>query len=167
MMVKKYIGILIFLAFVASANAQTTNNSNERHQFDFWIGEWDVSDSGQVIATSKEEMVEDSSILIENYFEKDGYTGKSINFYDGYLKRWRQVWVDQIGNVSEFYGTYTDGAMRFEGESHRNNGKRILRKLTFFNLGNKVRQFSEASIDSGKTWRVTYDYLYLRKNKRP
>jgi hypothetical protein len=33
--------------------------------------------------------------------------------------------------------------------------------MTLSNLGpDRVRQLSEASIDDGKTWHVTYDFLY-------
>ena len=67
--------------------------------------------------------------------------------------------------MSEFAGEFKDSAMRFEGESHRPEGTRILRRLTFFNLGlDRVRQFSEASTDGGKTWNLDYDFTYIRKH---
>ena len=154
----KYGVLLVLLVSVSVLRAQ----DDPKRQFDFWIGVWDVTDSGKVIAASTEELTVDSCMLIENYFESDGYTGKSINFFDPYLKKWRQTWVDCQGNVSEFVGEFRDGAMRFEGESHR-AGKKIFRRLTFFNLGpDRVRQYSEASLD-GIKWHVNYDYLYIRK----
>jgi hypothetical protein len=53
--------------------------------------------------------------------------------------------------------------MLFEGESHLAPGKRIHRKLSFTPLPDgSVRQRSEASLD-GKTWKVNYDYTYVRK----
>jgi hypothetical protein len=71
--------------------------------------------------------------------------------------------VDSTGNSSEFAGELRDGAMRFEGESHAASGKRIYRRLTFTPLSHdSVRQRSEASLD-GKTWKVNYDYTYLRR----
>ena len=37
--------------------------------------------------------------------------------------------------------------------------------MTFFNLGAKrVRQFAERSTDDGKTWTITVDLIYLRKD---
>lgn len=101
-------------------------------------------------------------IIHESYVQADGYSGMSLNFFDPLLRRWRQTWVDSAGNVSEFSGQYLDGAMRFEGESHRAGGRRVLRRLTLFNIGNgEIRQFSEHSSD-GKTWSVGYDFRYVR-----
>jgi hypothetical protein len=54
--------------------------------------------------------------------------------------------------------------MRYEGESHLQGGGKVLRRLTFFNLGaDRVRQFSERSTDGGKTWTIGYDFTYIRK----
>ncbi|NUM79276.1 hypothetical protein HUU42_00620 [bacterium] len=156
--------IIYAIALMAYFFGLKAQEIKPERQFDFWVGEWDVTDSGQVIATSIEQFLEDSSIIMENYSQKDGYTGKSINFYDRYLKKWRQTWVDRVGNVSEFTGEYRDGAMVFEGESHRANGKKILRKMIFYNLGyDKIRQYSEMSLDNGKTWQIAYDFIYVRK----
>lgn len=143
----------------------------EASRFDFWLGRWDVTptegqpDAGEVIATSREEKIAGGCALLENYEEPDGYAGKSVNFIDPVSRRWRQLWVDSAGNTSEFDGAFRDGAMRFEGESHVAPGKRVFRRLTFTPLPDgSVRQRSEASLD-GKTWRVNYDYTYVRRKE--
>ncbi len=139
-------------------------SSPERHQFDFWLGRWDVLDGGKVIATSTIEKSTADCIVHEHYVESGGYSGKSINFFDPALRRWRQTWVDSAGNVSEFSGAYRDGAMRFEGESHVSGGRKVLRRMTLFNQpGGRVRQYSERSLDGGATWNMNYDYEYVRR----
>ena len=136
----------------------------EYRQFDFWVGEWEVTDRGRKIADSSIQRIVGDCIIFENYTQSDGYTGKSFNFYDAALGRWRQTWVDSSGNVSEFVGEFKDNAMRFEGETHRSAGNKVLRRMTLFNLGpDRVRQYSERSLDGGKTWGVGYDYVYIRK----
>ncbi len=139
--------------------------SEKARQFDFWIGEWNVqAPQGQQVGTNTVQRIEDGCIILENWTGARGGTGKSLNFYDSSLGKWRQVWVDSTGNVSEFTGEYRDGAMRYEGETHAQGGGKILRRLTFFNLGaDRVRQFSERSTDGGKTWAVNYDFTYIRK----
>lgn len=143
----------------------------EASRFDFWLGRWDVTpsegqpDASKVIASSREEKIAGECALLENYEEPDGYAGKSINFVDPVSMQWRQLWVDSAGNTSEFAGSFRDGAMRLEGESHVAPGKRIFRKLTFTPLPDgSVRQRSEASLD-GKTWKVNYDYTYVRRKE--
>jgi hypothetical protein len=139
----------------------------EYRQLDFWVGEWDVTDHGTKIAESSIQRIVDQCIIFENYTEPPSYTGKSFNFYDATLKKWRQTWVDSQGNVSEFTGEFRDGAMHLEGESHRANGRRVLRKMVLTPLeGGRVRQYSERSLDEGKTWGVAYDYVYVPRGPR-
>jgi len=153
----------------AEANAHPCLGKEQHHQLDFWIGEWNVENSpgqagaGQAAGESRIERIVDGCILLENY-SAGTFVGKSFNFYDSNLKRWRQTWVDNNGGVSEFNGEFKDGAIRLNGESHTPDGSRILRHMTLFNLGpDRVRQLSEASTDDGKTWRVNYDFTYVRK----
>ncbi|HKQ50774.1 MAG TPA: hypothetical protein VJT74_00295 [Pyrinomonadaceae bacterium] len=158
----------------AGASAQTKTAPAQRpnpcavkpeyRQFDFWVGEWDVTDKGQKMATSSIQRIVNDCIIFENYFQADGYTGKSFSFFDGALGKWRQTWVDSAGNVGEFLGQYKENAMRFEGETHRADGQKILRRMTLFNLGaDRVRQYSERSLDGGKTWESNYDFIYVRR----
>jgi hypothetical protein len=138
--------------------------NQEHRQFDFWVGEWDVMNKDKKIATSSIQRIVSDCIIFENYSQQDGYTGKSFNFYDAALGKWRQTWVDRMGSVSEFVGEVKDNAMRFEGETHRRDGVKVLRRMTLFNLGaERVRQYSERSLDGGKTWSVAYDFTYLRR----
>lgn len=137
----------------------------EYKQFDFWVGEWNVENhQGQPVGTNIIQRITGNCIVLENWTDGFGGTGKSINFYDSSKGKWRQTWVSDRGNVSEFEGEYKDGAMRFTGETNLQSGGKILRRLTFFNLAaDRVRQFSEQSTDGGKTWTVAYDFTYVRK----
>ena len=165
------LALAILAAGAIAPVARGTTCGEQSAQFDFWIGRWDVApsggqpDAGTVIASSREEKIAGGCALLENYEEPEGYSGKSINFFDPVRKKWRQLWVDSAGNSSEFEGGFQDGAMRLEGESHVASGKRIFRKLTFTPLPDgSVRQRSEASLD-GKTWKVNYDYTYVRRKE--
>lgn len=131
-------------------------------EFDFWLGEWQVTSGGSPVATSTIERILGGCAILETYSDPSGYGGKSFNFYDTHLEKWRQTWVDVAGNVSEFSGTVRDGAMHYEGETHR-QGRRVLRKMRVSKEEpDRVRQYSEQSDDDGRTWRVAYDFVYLR-----
>ncbi len=143
-----------------SASAHELTSPSPR-DFDFWVGEWEVFAEGKKVGQSRIERIVDGHVIFENYAQADGYHGKSLNFYDGVLRRWRQTWVDSRGNVGEFSGVFRDGAMRFEGETHFTDGRKILRRLSLFDLGKAgVRQYSERSADGGATWQIAYDFLY-------
>jgi len=165
---------LLTLVCVFTLFAQTPNSTVPRadpcasrpeyKQFDFWIGEWEVKSGERTVGTSSIQKIVGGCIIFENYSQADGYQGKSLNFFDASLGKWRQTWVDRMGNVSEFSGEFKDTAMHLEGETHRADGTKILRRMTLFNLGpERVRQYSERSVDDGKTWSIAYDFTYFRK----
>jgi hypothetical protein len=149
-----------------SAKADATCSSPKQHELDFWLGEWEVRDAGQLVATSRIERTAQGCVIRETYTQRDGYTGTSLSFHDPVLGKWRQTWVDSTGSVGEFSGELADGAMRFTGETHRADGARILRKMTLSPEGGKVRQVSEASRD-GASWKPHYDFVYAAPKAGP
>lgn len=149
---------------VAARLAQPCKFRAEHKQLDFWVGDWDVkTPQGQLAGTNTIQRLEDGCLILENWTGSQGGTGKSMNFYNAATDKWRQTWVSSAGGVTEYEGSYRDGAMRYEGESTR-NGTKLKLRLTFFDLGpDRVRQFAEQSADAGKTWTVTYDFTYIRR----
>jgi hypothetical protein len=136
----------------------------EHRQFDFWVGEWDVYVKGQQIATSSIQNILGGCVIFENWNPLRGGPGKSFNYYDPHMKRWRQVWVASSPGSHEYVGDLRGGNMVFEGKGHQRDGTSTLYKMTFFNLGtDKVRQYIEQSTDGGKTWSTYFDGEYRRK----
>jgi tetratricopeptide (TPR) repeat protein len=153
----------------AKHNQQPCEYNSENRQFDFWIGDWDVSPSnnaGTVVGASHIEKTIGGCVIWENWTSLgNGYFGKSYNIYNASLARWEQFWVDNQGGMMHFYGGLKDGVMDFyTDDMPQPDGKKLRRHLQFFNLGgDKVRQFSQGSTDGGKTWTVEYDFTYVRK----
>src|SRR5262245_7172783 len=137
----------------------------EYKQFDFWIGEWEVTNpQGRLAGTNSIQRILSGCIILENWTGSQGGTGKSMNFYNSNTGKWQQVWISGTGGVLELSGEYRDGAMRFEGKTMKKDQSQTLEKLTFFNLGrDEVRQLWEQSTDGGKTWSVAFDGRYRRK----
>ena len=102
MKLASFLALPLFAAMCAHAAC----DGAEHRQLDFWVGRWDVTDKGKVIATSVIERFADGCGILENYTQLDGYSGKSINFYDRSLKRWRQQWADSMGNSSEWQAAH-------------------------------------------------------------
>lgn len=153
--------------------AQPCANRAESRQFDFWIGEWDVTDtSGRKVGDSRIEKILDGCVLLENWTGASGGTGKSFNLYDTATKSWKQTWCDSSGDLVEFHsGKLEKGAMVFLADPRApgstDGALRVARRLSFFDLGpNDVRQFSETSGDGGATWKTEYDFHYHRKGTK-
>lgn len=140
--------------------------SAEARQFDFWVGDWDVfNTNGQKAGTNTVQLFSDGCGILENWTGSLGGDGKSINFYDASTKKWYQSWIGTGGGALRYAGVFTDGAMRFEGETIA-NGKKTLQKLTFTKIDeNTVRQLFETSADDGKTWTITADLKYVRRSE--
>ena len=140
--------------------------SVEARQFDFWLGAWNVfNPQGQQAGTSLIESVSEGCGILEQWTNRGGTTGTSLNFYDSWTGKWHQYWMGPTGAATRYEGVYEDGALRYYGERASNEGKKILLRLTFFDVDeNTVRQFAEQSMDEGKTWTVSYDFKYVRKN---
>jgi tetratricopeptide (TPR) repeat protein len=136
------------------------------HQFDFWIGEWKVYNTlGQQAGTSRIEQILNECVILENWTDASGGTGKSLNLYNPVTGYWQQTWADDKGNVTEFIeGKYEYGAMRFPtSRPQLKNNKNFFRRLTFFKEGeDEVRQLGERTDDEGQTWVTEYDLKYIR-----
>ena len=92
-----------------------------------------------------------------------GGTGRSINAYHAGKKKWEQRWVDSSGRVTDYIGEFRDGSMRFDGTTIASNGEVKMVKMTFTPINGKVRQYGETTSDGGKTWTISFDFMYERK----
>jgi uncharacterized protein (TIGR02246 family) len=139
-------------------------------EFDFWIGDWDVRPTGQPAAGPPSRNVitldDNGCVLTEHWTAPNGSEGQSFNIFDRSIGKWRQTWVDNVGGQHDYRGALVNGNMVYEGDTPAPNGQlgRVPTRLTFFRLGpDSVRQFSETSADSGRTWQTAYDLTYVRR----
>ena len=139
-------------------------------EFDFWIGDWDVRPNGQPpagpAARNTVTLEYGGCVVIEHWKAPSGSEGQSFNLFDRSIGMWRQTWVDNVGGQHDYRGSLKDGNMVFLGDTPMPNGQRgrVPTRLTFFRMGkDSVRQYSEISTDSGRTWRQAYDLLYVRR----
>ena len=163
---------LILIGAAAVLNAQTPDSGAappprplppESRQFDFWIGEWNVTTpDGRPAGISKIEPIAGHTGLLENWTGAGGGSGKSLNAYNRAKKQWQQFWVGG-GGVLELSGGLVEGRMVLSGE-HDVGGKRMLERITWTpNPDGSVRQHWEQSTDGGKTWSTAFDGLYRKK----
>lgn len=136
-------------------------------QFDFWLGEWDVSPTGQVfvLAESTISLHAQGCVILENWRPFQGAQGLSINSYDPSDQFWHQAYVDASGERSPYRGRFDAGVMRMDDlrPAPPNSPAGFRRRMNFQALdANTVRQWGESSTD-GISWRVTWDLTYRRR----
>ena len=143
----------------------------ESRQFDFWVGEWRVVQTGTdapQVGTSRIELIHNGCVVLENWTSaRSPYAGQSFNVYNTSLKRWEQFWVDNQNGTIAFHGGLNGKVMDYwTDDLPQPDGRKMRRHLQFFNLDpNTVRQFSQGSYDGGATWFVEYDFTYHRVSK--
>jgi tetratricopeptide (TPR) repeat protein len=138
----------------------------ESHQFDFWIGEWDVTNpQGQPAGRSSVQQILSQCVVFENWTDGQGGQGKSFNAYNTDLRMWQQFWTDQYGRVTEYRESErtTERGLRFLAHQLLRERPSLIR-MTFTPLDKKtVHQYGETSADSGKTWTPSFDLYYHRR----
>jgi hypothetical protein len=158
-----------FAAAVAAAdrNGRPCAFLPEARGFDFWVGEWQVTQatSGATAGESRIEKILNDCVILENWTGQNGYSGKSFNFWDVTKKRWQQTWVDSVGGLTEYVGELREGRLHFTADQATPGQERPTKlKMTFtLRPDGSVRQLGESSTDDGRTFTVSYDLIYRRK----
>ena len=162
--------LLLVLSAALSQTPATAQNAQacktpQHRQFDFWVGTWDVSPTGQekLVARSLVENLYGGCVIRENWMPISGTAGGSLNTYDPADDRWHQVWMDAGNARVSFEGYFADGQMILTGDwrGAQGPGKDGLVRMTYSRLdGGAVRQLGQISTDKGATWKPYFDFTY-------
>jgi hypothetical protein len=151
----------------ASPPPAPTCDGAEHRQFDFWIGDWEVTSNGQAAGTNLVHAILNGCALQENWQGSGpgGVSGTSFNIYDKETGRWHQTWVDSTGSLLQLDGGLVDGVMILSGQRPARGGKGIvLHRISWTpSPDGTVRQLWEVSTDDGGNWTVLFDGSYARK----
>lgn len=138
--------------------------ADEEHQFDFWLGDWDVyTANGELAGRNTISRAVGETGLREEWRGKSGMVGTSLNAWDKERGVWHQTWIDSTGGVLLLDGRMKDGAMVLEGKTGDD-----LQRITWSVLdGDRyhVRQHWETSAD-GENWQTLFDGFYARAAAR-
>ena len=143
--------------------APPTCDAPEHRQFDFWLGEWDVTGpKGQAAGRNAITSGLNGCVVHERWTGAGGMRGESFNTWDRTRKRWHQTWVSSTGNLLVLEGGIVNGAMQMTGETTSPKGP-VLNRITWTPAQDgSVRQFWETSVDGGQTWQAAFDGRYRR-----
>ncbi|PQA86494.1 hypothetical protein [Hyphococcus luteus] len=166
---------VMVIAVSASAAAQdqtapepapkpTPCSTEEYRQFDFWLGEWDVTPAGQdkPVAVNRISAQHGGCVVLEEY-EAGGYSGMSLNFYDKTAGEWRQTWMSNQGAPLYLAGGLDETGAMVMSDEGLVDGDKINRITWTANDDGAVRQLWEQSEDDGESWKTVFDGLYTKK----
>ena len=164
--------ILAAVAAGQSVSAATPPcSAPEFRQFDFWVGDWDLTWPGskpQEILRGRNTISRKlSDCVIEEQFDgsKDAQLrGLSVSVYSPRMKKWRQTWVDDQGAYMDFIGELDGSQMILSRHAQNPKGEDITQRMVFKNIAADSFDWSwEQSNDAGKTWTVLWPVHYVRR----
>jgi hypothetical protein len=138
----------------------------EYRQFDFWLGEWEVTrpDTGAVLGHSSITAIAHDCALHEHWRSARGGDGQSLNAFDRLRGTWSQFWAGADGTVLRLEGGRRADAMVLEGELPRAAGGSQRQRITWTPAADgSVSQHWEVSDDAGQTWTTSFLGIYRRR----
>jgi hypothetical protein len=130
-------------------------------QFDYWIGEWDVTDStGTKIAESSITRVSAGCAIAEHWKPLKGPDGHSLSWYEPRDSSWHQQWIGGDGFVARFDGNLEDGEMVLTEPVVPVS---FVRMRYVKKPNGVVQQLLWSSTDRGATWTLAFVGNYTRK----
>jgi len=136
--------------------------TNPENQFDFWLGEWDVTWGEDGKGKNHILRIMDDKIIQENFSAPD-LIGMSVSSYDAERKLWCQTWVDNSGSYLDFTGGFDNEKMILRRDAIV-RGQACKQRMVWFNID--ANQFDwnwERSDDGGQSWHVLWEIKYTRK----
>ena len=154
--------------------SQTTNqkpcSTPEASQFDFWIGDWELTWADTLHGTNQVDKLFGNCTVHENFRDfKTNFMGQSWSVYNTNYKQWQQTWVDNQGG----YITLTGGmvgdslilttAERTVSASVSATGK-MTSRMVYYNIKQESFDWSwEATTDGGQSWKQNWLIHYKRR----
>ncbi len=158
--------LLFILTLPAAALAQSPGSctSPESHQFDFWVGRWEVFPAAHPetkVADSLIEKLYGDCAVRENWMPLTGSGGGSFSAWVPDKKTWRQTWV-AAGGFADFTGGWNGKAMVIEGVWPQPGHPDQITRMTYTpRPDGSVEQAGQTSDDGGKTWQPGFDFIYI------
>ncbi len=172
------IAAFVLLCIMGPLAAQEARpcDTPEGKQFDFWLGEWDLSwpaeqwggaEGGLGHGTNAITRILDDCIIHEAFRYAGGdFDGHSVSAYDSKKKQWQQTWVDNQGSYLLFTGEFKDGKMELRTEPYERNGKTVVSRMVFKNIEpNSLDWDWQRSEDGGQSWHDVWNIHYKRRTE--
>ena len=165
------LGLSVSAVALAAPALPPACTAPEHRQFDFWIGDWEVTTpDGEFAGTNRITRELGDCVLHEHWAGSRGGFGESFNAWDARTRRWHQTWVDDRGTLLVLEGGREGESMVLVG-SHPDTAAAAgtgLERITWTPMSDGVvRQLWESSKDGGKSWTTAFDGRYRKRAAKP
>lgn len=146
-------------------DADAQESANGPMQFDFWLGEWDLTWGENRKGTNSITKILDGCVVLEQFDATltAPFRGLSLSVYDAQSGEWQQTWVDNTYGYLVFRGRFSDGIMELRRTAHE-HGRPFLQRMLWYNIAPDSLDWNwERSDDDGRTWQTLWSIHYRRK----
>jgi hypothetical protein len=168
-----FLSTMILLALSAAAQSSAPQKpcaGPEFRQFDFWVGDWDLTWPGQngqpeQHGHNRIERELGDCVIHEHFSDEatPAFQGTSLSTFTPQLGKWQQTWVDNQGAYMDFTGDFKEGQMVLS-RAITQKGKPVMQRMVFKNIKPDSLDWSwERSDDDGATWKVVWPVHYQRR----
>ena len=165
--IRQYSTIASFFILINPISVSAACDSSQHRAFDFWVGEWAVTNQdGSAAGSNTITLEQNGCVLRESWTSaKSPFSGTSLNFYNASKKQWQQLWIDNGGGFLELNGNIEGGAMVLKSiEQKDENGKPFTDSISWTkNDDGSVRQTWVRSSESGDA--IVFDGLYSKADQ--
>jgi hypothetical protein len=160
-----FICALILVASVVFSQTakQKPCSSPEASQFDFWLGNWDLTYSDTMHAFNNITRELESCVIHEHFKDpRAKYFGESWSVYNPQAKKWQQTWVDSQGGYIVLTGKFENNTMTLFTETTTDaSGKKTQYRMLYQNITPEKFDWKwDLTNDDGKTWKSNWEIHY-------
>lgn len=135
-------------------------SSAEYREFDFWLGQWEVSGGPKmdtVVGSNRIEKVSSGCALAEHWVNANGRDGRSLNVYEATTGQWTQFWIGSDGVVLRLSGGREGRDMLLRGALSGKGGGEQLQRIRWSprDDGSVVQRW-DTSDDDGASWQTSF-----------
>ncbi|RME92349.1 MAG: hypothetical protein D6772_17015 [Bacteroidetes bacterium] len=139
-------------------------SSPAHRHFDFWIGEWEVFVGPTKVGDNSITRQAGGCSILEQYTTTRDYIGHSLNFYDPYDDKWKQIWIDKTQSISKYVESERrPGYLQFVTTPESTPAHRRLRMTFELQHNGEVTQFIEQWNTKEEDWQAVFNGIYRRK----
>jgi hypothetical protein len=152
-------------AFGVPSAARAACTAAPYHQFDFFVGQWNVYDAkGRFLGSDVVEKRLNGCVIYERYTNPDGSVGIGLSGYQAKNGTWHQDFMGDDGLVVLLDGSRGHlAAMVMSGVDYPADGTRRHDTGIWVVHGAVVEETWTVSIDNGKTWKTQFHGFFHRK----
>lgn len=160
--------VLLPASAMAAAASPRPCTSVQSHQFDFWLGSWELFDARGKAQGRDDVTREYGGCVIQEHWRSagEGQRGSSFTYYDPASKSWHQSWVDSTGGFLQIDGVASGKGLVLRGTMPDVKYGHVTHVITWTPSGSdRVRYFWRQSYDGGRSWKTVLDGYFKRLPK--